>query len=355
MKCSTCTINKPAIKRPKTGLPSCIECFTTAFEEEIHHTIISTKIFKRGEIICIGVSGGKDSTVLAHVMNHLNKKYDYGLNLYLVSVDEGIKGYRDDSIETVKQNQKDYNLPLKIISYRDLFGWTMDEIVKLIGLNGNCTYCGVFRRQALFKGAKLIKADKVLTGHNADDLAETVLMNMLRGDYHRLVKSVDIISGIDGDMPRVKPFKYTYEKEIVMYAHYKKLVYHSTECIYSPNAYRGHVRELIKELEAQRPTAIIDIIHSAEKMTIKPESDGNRIKNQIKMECVSCGSVSSNKFCKACLLLEKLSKLKSNKNKTIIEFENNNINNFENGDNLIEIEQKLKKDIINDESKNSEV
>ena len=37
---------------------------------------------------------------------------------------------------------------------------------------------------------------------------------------------------------RCKPFKYTYEKEIVMYAYFKKLDYFSTECIYSPNAYR---------------------------------------------------------------------------------------------------------------------
>lgn len=39
------------------------------------------------------------------------------------------------------------------------------------------TFCGVFRRQALDRGAALLKADKIVTGHNADDMAETVLMN----------------------------------------------------------------------------------------------------------------------------------------------------------------------------------
>ena len=39
-------------------------------------------------------------------------------------------------------------------------------------------------------------------------------------------------------MPRAKPFKYTYEKEIVMYAYFRRLDYFSTECIYAPNAYR---------------------------------------------------------------------------------------------------------------------
>lgn len=62
-------------------------------------------------------------------MKHLNEKYNYGLKLVLLSIDEGITGYRDDSLETVKQNRDDYEMPLKVMSYKDLYGWTMDEIV----------------------------------------------------------------------------------------------------------------------------------------------------------------------------------------------------------------------------------
>lgn len=76
----------------------------------------------------------------------MNKKYDYGLELFLLSIDEGIAGYRDDSLETVKDNQKTYNNSLTILSYKDLYGWSMDEIVKQIGMDNNCTFCGVFRR-----------------------------------------------------------------------------------------------------------------------------------------------------------------------------------------------------------------
>jgi len=141
-------------------------------------------------------------------------------------------------------------------------------------------------------------------------------MNLLRGDYNRLTKSVDIITGRDGYMPRCKPFKYTYEKEIVMYAHFKKLIYFSTECIYSPQAFRGYVRELIKNLEAQRTTSIIDIIHSAEKFVLEEKCLTTK---PLKMgKCKFCGFMSSNEMCKACVLLEKLSKMKS---KTKIEYE----------------------------------
>ncbi len=123
-------------------------------------------------------------------MTTLNRRYDYGLNLFLLSIDEGISGYRDDSLETVKRNQQQYEIPLKIVSYKDLYGWTMDDIVRNIGKKNNCTFCGVFRRQALDRGAQLMGANKLLTGHNCDDLAETVLLNLLRGDLPRLGRCV---------------------------------------------------------------------------------------------------------------------------------------------------------------------
>ena len=44
-----------------------------------------------------------DSTVLAYVLKKLNEEYNYGLNLILLSVDEGITGYRDDSLEVKKK------------------------------------------------------------------------------------------------------------------------------------------------------------------------------------------------------------------------------------------------------------
>jgi len=303
--CGLCKVQKAILKRPKTGDMICKECFFRVFEEEIHHTIISNNLFKPGERVAIAASGGKDSTVLAEIMTVLNERYKYGLELFLLSVDEGITGYRDDSLESVKRNQQQYKIPLKIISYKELYGWTMDEIVKQIGLKNNCTFCGVFRRQALDRGASLLKADKMVTGHNADDIAETVLLNLLRGDISRLGRCTAIVTGSEGELPRCKPFKYTYEKEIVMYAYFKKLDYFSTECIYSPNAYRGHARDFLKDLESIRPSAIIDIIHSGESFVIKEETK-SKLPEQGK--CTRCGYISSNKLCKACVLLESLNK-----------------------------------------------
>jgi len=113
----------------------------------------------------------------------------------------------------------------------------------------------------------------------------------MRGDIARLGRCTSICTQGEDTIRRSKPFKYAYEKEIVMYsffcclrsscvnssasapryAYFKKLDYFSTECIYSPDAYRGHARAFLKDLEAARPSAIIDIIHSGEAFEIKEE------------------------------------------------------------------------------------
>ncbi|RKF55670.1 Cytoplasmic tRNA 2-thiolation protein 1 [Erysiphe neolycopersici] len=268
VKCEKCESARALVVRSKNHQKLCRNCFIFIFEEEIHQTIITAKLFSPGDRVAIGASGGKDSTVVASVLKTLNERYHYGLDLVLLSIDEGIKGYRDDSLETVKRNAIQYEMPLKIVGYDELYGWTMDQVVDVIGKKGNCTYCGVFRRQALDRGAILLGINHVVTGHNADDLAETIIMNLFRGDLPRLARSTNIITGDkSSEVRRSKPLKYAYEKEIVLYAHHKKLDYFTTECIYSPEAFRGSARSLIKNLERVRPSAILDIIRSGEDMS----------------------------------------------------------------------------------------
>lgn len=265
--CALCLTNRALIVRPKNHQKLCKTCFTHLFETEIHNTITANALFSPGEHVAIGASGGKDSTVLASVLKTLNERYNYGLDLLLLSIDEGIKGYRDDSLETVKRNAVQYGMPLKIVGYDELYGWTMDQVVSQIGKKGNCTYCGVFRRQALDRGAASLGIKHVVTGHNADDIAETVMMNLLRGDLPRLARATNIVTAsAASEIRRSKPLKYTYEKEIVLYAHHKGLDYFTTECIYSPEAFRGSARTLIKNLERVRPSAILDVVRSGEDM-----------------------------------------------------------------------------------------
>ncbi|NXX83543.1 CTU1 protein, partial [Urocolius indicus] len=67
---------------------------------------------------------------------------------------------------------------------------------------------------------------------------------------------------------RCKPLRHAYEKEIVLYAHYRRLPYFSTECRHAPHAYRGHARSLLKELEASRSCSVAALGHSGRRLPV---------------------------------------------------------------------------------------
>ncbi|KYO34930.1 trypsin-3-like [Alligator mississippiensis] len=275
--CTACGECPAALRRPRTGQALCRACFVGAFEKEAHAAVTSGRLFRRGDTVAVAASGGKDSTVLAHLLRTLDARHGYGLQLELLAVDEGIAGYRDEALGAVYRGRDRWGLPLTVVSYRELHGWTMDRVVASAGRRSNCTFCGVFRRQALERGAAMVGADKIATGHNADDVAETVLMNFLRGDVARLRRGTlaapeEAESSQDGAVPRCKPLRHAYEKEIVLYAYFLGLDYFSTECRYAPHAYRGHARTLLKDLEAARASAVADLGHSAEHLALRPEA-----------------------------------------------------------------------------------
>lgn len=260
--CENCLINPAILRRPKDHSHVCKPCFFRLFERDIHETILNDQMFEKNEQVVVAVSGGKDSTVLAYVLDKLNREFGYGLRLVMVCIDEGIQGYRDESIQTVKRNQAELfghlqlngtsssrtsdtnsankdtssakidrsstvaidpktrsdtnsiktdrtstsvidpgtNLEsnLHIFSYKNLFTYTMDEIMKYP--ISSCTYCGVFRRNALDHAARSLKIKKIVTGHNAEDMAETVLLNMVRGDFNRFTSSMRVNNSSKGNL-----------------------------------------------------------------------------------------------------------------------------------------------------------
>ncbi|CBZ54921.1 PP-loop domain protein, related [Neospora caninum Liverpool] len=137
----------------------------------------------------------------------------------------------------------------------------------------SCTFCGIFRRQAFERGAQDIGADVLCTGHNADDGAETFLMNILRGDVQRLpVSGAPLTGSREGpSVMRVKPLLASFQREVVLYAHFNRLDYFATECTYSGAAYRGLVRNFFSSLQDnQQQQRILDLLHAARNLWTPP-------------------------------------------------------------------------------------
>jgi cytoplasmic tRNA 2-thiolation protein 1 len=288
----------------------CKRCFSFLFEEEVFGTIGRFDLLSGSDVVAIGVSGGKDSTVLMHVLDTLNKRHSIGFRIELVCVDEGIVGYRDHALRTVENNARKYDLPLTILSFTDLFGWTLDQIFRATQTRETCTYCGIFRRRALDLGAQRVGATRVAVGHNADDVAETVLLNVLRGDLTRFGRSVDVkTDGIETQLqavrvpPRIKPFAFQNQKEIVWYAHYNELEYYAVECPYAVQAFRRFPRGYLVAKQRDDPALMRRIIEGTmaiQTLLIIKDSDVGF--------CERCGSASNHAVCMACKLIEKLAK-----------------------------------------------
>jgi len=296
------------MKRTESGQLLCKECFSYIFEEEVYQTITRFDLLSPGDILAIGVSGGKDSTCLLHVLDTLNKRHDMKIQIHMLCIDEGIGGYRDNALQAVYDNAKRYDLPLLVLSFTDMFGWSLDKIFSATQTKETCTYCGIFRRRALDIGASKIKATKVAVGHNANDIAETVLLNVLRGDTARFARSVDIkTDGIDSKLevptvaPRIKPFAFQSQRDIVLYVHFKKLIYYAVECPYAVQAFRRFSREYLVEKEKKDPLVMRKIIEGS----IEFQETTEKVEIQIGF-CKVCGAASNHEVCMACKLIERL-------------------------------------------------
>jgi len=101
MACKRCK-EKPVITLPNNNISLCKSCFIKYFESKVRKTIRQYNLFEKGETIAVGVSGGKDSLTTLHVLNKIISK-QRTTKLLGILIDEGIEGYRDESIVTAKK------------------------------------------------------------------------------------------------------------------------------------------------------------------------------------------------------------------------------------------------------------
>jgi uncharacterized protein (TIGR00269 family) len=302
--CSKC--GQPAVYlRRYTGERLCTSCLVDTTVDRVRRTINRLKMLQENDRIAVAISGGKDSAVLLSVLNKIEEKYPDS-ELIPVTIDEGIAGYRDRALHSAHKLTDSLGLKLRVFSFSDLFGQSLDKIVKLRDDSalGACSYCGVLRRRALNQAAEDLGADVVATGHNMDDEAQTIVMNIMRGDSRRIARTnVPRARSIEGLVPRVKPMAELSERDIVAYSHVLELPYHDVPCPYAEQAYRNDVRMFLNKMEHRRPGTLLAILRSGEAISevFYEVSQGWEI-----TRCEKCGAPSPSKICKACELLAEL-------------------------------------------------
>jgi uncharacterized protein (TIGR00269 family) len=286
-----------------SGQHLCGRHFLDLIRRRIRREVRQQGVLKGKNSIGVAVSGGKDSIVLLSLLDEIIDPVKGG-DLVAVTIDEGIEGYRSSALVIAREVTKDLGIEWKVFSFRDLFNMDLDTMVKKSD-KGPCTICGILRRKALNLACIEMGCQNLATGHNLDDMAQTVLMNVMSADLQRIARLGPHLEPIPGFIPRVFPLRSTPETETHLAAYLLGLPIHDLECPYAVTAKRGSFRDLLMKAEGETPGTR----HSLLKFQ-------NRISNLIPrgelemVVCNRCGDPvygnNEDGICRSCALLLEL-------------------------------------------------
>ena len=300
-RCTLCA-EPPVIRLRDPDRHLCAAHLIADAEDRAARTIRERELIKPHDRIAVAFSGGKDSTALLVIVSRLLPAWE-DVSLVAITVDEGIAGYRDDTIRAAEEVTKKLMIEHICISFTDLIGDDLDTL--LAGRETQaCSVCGILRRKALSVAAHNAGATKIATGHNLDDEAQSVLMNTLRGDLPRLIRTSDADSH-DCFIPRIKPLAGISEKEIAAYLFVQDMFPFLPECPYTRHSMRLEVRTMLSAMEQKHPGTMRNLIKS--KRAIEKHVNWRTVSEPLR-RCPQCGDPCSGELCQVCSLRKSLGK-----------------------------------------------
>ena len=306
--------NLPAVYRLQNGKTLNKLEFIKYFENKVFKTIRKFNLFELNDKLVVAVSGGKDSITVLYLTQKYLKRKNLQKNITALAIDEGIKNYRSHTIKFLKKFCKDLDVELHIESYKNKFNKTLDDSVKILQNNNSnvspCNICGTFRRNALNTGARKLKATKVVTGHNLDDEAQSILLNIFKNNF-KILSRLGPDNGVISDnkfIPRVKPLYLCTEKEVRLYTILKGFDVGYDECPYAKGSFRSNLGDMINKLEDEHKGVKNSIVNF-----YLETRDG--LKEKYKGEfgtsvsyCKKCKEPCQRPICNTCLMQEILKK-----------------------------------------------
>ena len=296
MKCDRCE-NSAVFSRKYSGESFCSDCFSNAILRKTAKTISKYNMIQNDELVCVAVSGGKDSLALLHVLSKMAKNHNF--RIHAVTVDEGIPQYRDEALDIVRNFCSKLGVEHSVFSYRDLFGLTLDESLKQHEDDrlSSCSICGTFRRRAMDHAAKQIGAQVIATGHNLDDTLQTFVINTLSGDTNKIGWMDPDTS--ENSLRKIKPFCEIYESEIVFYAFTNDLPFQTEQCPHMNEGIRTEIREFLNKLENTHAGIKNNMFRSV----LKISQTMKTVNYKEKINCTNCGAECTGKVCSVCKMI----------------------------------------------------
>lgn len=210
------------------------------------------ELIKENDNICVCISGGKDSFLMAKCFQELQKHSKYKFNLKFLVMNPG---YTEKNLNKIKENAQKLNIPI-IIKNSNIF-----EVIK--DNNNPCFLCARMRRGCLYSMAQELGCNKIALGHHFNDVIETILLNQIyNGQFSGMMPI--ITSDNFKNMKLIRPLYYIHEKDIISWVKNSELTFLDCACITTQKKIgkRQEIKKLVEKLVEFYPNSDINIFNS---------------------------------------------------------------------------------------------
>ena len=224
-------------------------------------------LIQEGDKIAVCISGGKDSMLMAKLMQELQRHGKYPFELVFLVMNPG---YNEDNWKIIQDNAKVLGIPLTVFE-NDIF-----DIVAGVDKNP-CYLCARMRRGNLYAHAKELGCNKIALGHHFDDVVETILMGMLYSGKIETMMPKLHSKNFEG-MELIRPMYMIKEEDIKAWRDYPKLHFIQCACRFTENcatcggekgSKRDEMKELMKQFRATSDVIEFNIFQSVHNINLR--------------------------------------------------------------------------------------
>lgn len=224
------------------------------------------ELVQENDNIMVCISGGKDSFLLAKLLEELSKHGDVPFSLKYVVMNPGYEAW---ALEAIEKNAKALNLDITIFD-TDIF-----QVVNKIAKENPCYMCARMRRGYLYDKARELGCNKIALGHHFDDVIETTLLSMLYGAEIKTMVPKVVSSNYDG-LELIRPMYLIKEKDILNWVKYNGLEFINCACDFT----KREDRDGGKWLEVKR------LIESFRKIDDNIDHNIFKSMENVNLECI---------------------------------------------------------------------
>jgi len=237
------------------------------------------RLIQAGDKIAVCISGGKDSMLLAKLMQQLARHSEVPFSLVFLVMDPG---YNEANRRKIEENARLLNVPITVFE-SDVF-----QTAETVSEESPCYLCARMRRGHLYAKAKELGCNKIALGHHKSDVIETTVMGMLYGGQLQGMLPRIKSSNFEG-MELIRPLYCVLERDILLWKEYNGLDFIACACKFTQRltgsdddsfSARKRVKEWIAQLKKENPNVennIFQSIHNVQLDTLAEyKQDGKK-------------------------------------------------------------------------------